>query len=492
MTDFWVKNAEIIFWAILLTSGTGTLCCLGWLGLSRRWSKKENCLRIYRWLKAVIILWSWPLLFFGVRIYLKNRIEQGITDGIYFQRMFSNQLIIEGVVLVWAAGALFCGVYYLICLIRDWKHLRRLPRLMDEDWRTEAREIAAELGIRQLPDLRELPVPGSPRMTGLLQPRILIYSGDYTAQERRTILYHELCHFRYRDLWWQIGMSLMVCLNCFNPLCRCLHRQLREWGEAACDVRACEKGEIPLENYYNTVFSFCRTQTRVRATCFTRAICEEGAKETLVRRIERVKVTRRLRREGEGARRWAFSTAMAGVLCLNILLITGFGLVSDEMVDEQLVQNVSLRSKASPSVTEVSGRTVLAGEAIQIPPADRREIRIGRCMIDGPVSPLSDSYIWKSEDGGGFEKLCFDQPVVCCRFIAEEPGRFRVVILSNSVPCQITLTRADMVLYSFESEDAGEYIDLQLDAAEYWLYFQKLDQTQKEIKVMWLCGQNNQ
>src|SRR5262249_39729828 len=60
-----------------------------------------------------------------------------------------------------------------------------------------------------------------------------------TADQRTSILLHELAHYRRGDLWRQLAMRLLVLPHWFNPVAWWATRQFEAASEAACDEAAC-------------------------------------------------------------------------------------------------------------------------------------------------------------------------------------------------------------------------------------------------------------
>jgi len=60
-----------------------------------------------------------------------------------------------------------------------------------------------------------------------------------TAEQRTSILLHELAHYRRGDVWRQLAMRLLVLPHWFNPVAWWAARQFEAASEAACDEVAC-------------------------------------------------------------------------------------------------------------------------------------------------------------------------------------------------------------------------------------------------------------
>jgi beta-lactamase regulating signal transducer with metallopeptidase domain len=108
-----------------------------------------------------------------------------------------------------------------------------------------------------------------------------------TAQQRTSILLHELAHFKRGDVWRQLGMRLLVLPHWFNPVAWWAARQFEAASEAACDEAACGSDPRVAISYAKTLLVLNETMWNERAglRC-AQALAISGA--SLSERIRRV------------------------------------------------------------------------------------------------------------------------------------------------------------------------------------------------------------
>ena len=85
----------------------------------------------------------------------------------------------------------------------------------------------------------ETEVVTGPAAAGLLVRRIFVprgFSENFTADERRLALKHEMLHHRRGDLWASAAALVVLSLHWFNPIAYFAHRAFRRDLEAACDA----------------------------------------------------------------------------------------------------------------------------------------------------------------------------------------------------------------------------------------------------------------
>ena len=79
-------------------------------------------------------------------------------------------------------------------------------------------------------------MPGkSPSISGLFHPIILIPIDIYEEKDLRYIFYHELMHWKERDIWIKLLISLLCCVFWWNPCSYLLKLDLSETLEMRCD-----------------------------------------------------------------------------------------------------------------------------------------------------------------------------------------------------------------------------------------------------------------
>lgn len=83
-----------------------------------------------------------------------------------------------------------------------------------------------------------------PVAIGFLDRRILVpidFAAEYSADEQRLALEHELIHHRRGDLWWNGAALAALAVNWFNPIAYLAYRALRADQELACDAAVARK-----------------------------------------------------------------------------------------------------------------------------------------------------------------------------------------------------------------------------------------------------------
>jgi hypothetical protein len=115
-----------------------------------------------------------------------------------------------------------------------------------------ASELAVDLRLRRMPDVRVFHEAGTPLVTGLLRPIILLPLDRFNAlsdQQQRMTLCHELVHVRRADLRLGCVPALAERLFFFHPLAHRAAREYLFWREAACDAAVIESLDAAPQEY---------------------------------------------------------------------------------------------------------------------------------------------------------------------------------------------------------------------------------------------------
>ena len=461
MSMTWTGIRTLLLWSLPLASLIGSLCYGAWCGLARHWELKASGITIYRWLKLAVLLWALPLFFVPLNVYLQNRVGWGVTDGSYFQNLIRQPIVENVLVAVWAAGAGLRLIRCLIVWIRDQYRLRKLPKVDNAEWQLDAIKLAAELGIRRSVELRQGPVQGSPQMVGIGRPVVIISRTDLTSQERRIVLYHELSHYKHRDLWWQIAMELMICLNWFNPLCYGIRKKLTLWCETACDAWACrQRGErFTIKEYGQTVLSFCHQRHGSRH--LVRTMGERMTAKDFIRRIQRLCVADQIWKEKNYRPACCVALVMAVVLLAGAGSVYGVGQMSDVLAQKE--QEV----------------IVVDDKPTQFPQAELTAVKDGsqECIFEGTILPLVNTqhnrFTLKTDES------------LLCTLQVEKTGDYVVCLMSSGGAYEIFLRdSAQQIWYAAVGEDCRITLHIE-KGKEPCLQVRNIREGEQNIRIIW-------
>ncbi len=141
---------------------------------------------------------------------------------------------------VWITGmVLFLG-YSLIRQMLFRRSVKRLSYMADSETVQLAEKLCREMGIRKRVGVYCMPVISTPMLTGIFTPCILLPVHNFSREELRLVLKHELAHFRHKDLYMKLFLVVCHAVHWFNPLVPFMFHFAEQECEQTCDERVME------------------------------------------------------------------------------------------------------------------------------------------------------------------------------------------------------------------------------------------------------------
>jgi len=147
----------------------------------------------------------------------------------------------ETVILaLWLSGSVAWWTMAGVRLFR-FQRLLREAKATPDGVQEQGRRLAALLGVRRCPPIVFLAAPLSPMLWALgLSPRLLVPADLWTrlsAEQRDTLLAHELAHLHRGDHWIRRLEFIVLGLYWWYPVVWWARRRLQEAEEECCDAR---------------------------------------------------------------------------------------------------------------------------------------------------------------------------------------------------------------------------------------------------------------
>ena len=172
---------------------------------------------------------------------------------------------------LWLAGM----ILFLAChIIKHYRFLKLVSRWSDDitDNRTLAlfQRLKTQMGLSREIGLQTCESIGSPMMTGFAKPRILLPAADFTTEELRLILRHELVHYKRKDLWYKSLVLLANAIHWFNPVVYLMTQAVDCQCELSCDEEVVRGTGADTRQYYcETIIGVIRYQSKQKTALST-------------------------------------------------------------------------------------------------------------------------------------------------------------------------------------------------------------------------------
>ena len=221
-----------IAYAILITSATGTIFLLFGL-FAGKFLDKAGYLNVgYKVLRCLALTFILPLVFVILMVTNENSSRWG---GLLFLHTRTILIISSVFLLIWCIAM----IIMIVMNISNERYLKKVLGVAFECNVSTNRlleRMCEELNIpKGKVHVKKCYMVPSPVIVGTKDPMILLALDDYTESEIKAIFYHELYHYKHRDLHFKKFLHVICALNFFNPFVWWYRRIVVQWMELACD-----------------------------------------------------------------------------------------------------------------------------------------------------------------------------------------------------------------------------------------------------------------
>ncbi len=154
-------------------------------------------------------------------------------------------------VIIWSLGVfIFLSINLIGYFSFTWKMLQG-----NSPARNEETSMLATLHKRP-PVLYRNKLAPTPMLIGVIRPIIILPDKEYTSNQLKNILLHELIHFRRKDIFLKWIMIVANAIHWFNPFIYLVRRELNHMCELACDEGVIKDLTVyEKQEYGNTLIS---------------------------------------------------------------------------------------------------------------------------------------------------------------------------------------------------------------------------------------------
>lgn len=161
---------------------------------------------------------------------------------------------------IWAAGVVVSILFHVFMQRRMNQSLNENSVQVDPQIVSQVEHCAAKLGLKNVPDIRQLKDNIGPMVCHIFNPVIYLpqdFQKNFTTDQQTYVLLHELAHIKRRDLWAAWAGLAVQSVNWPNPLVHMALRKFRSDQEAACDVTVLECTQTQTDN--NKIAAYAET-----------------------------------------------------------------------------------------------------------------------------------------------------------------------------------------------------------------------------------------
>lgn len=281
-----------------------------------------------------------------------------------------------------AAGLLYCISGYLFFRKRFVKNLGPVK----------------DSGIK-----RNIPVPvyqsrniTSPVLIGIFRPRLIIPASakQWSEEEFELIIMHEFHHYKSKDIFFKAFMTIVCCINWFNPAVYLMKRQFFYDIELACDEKVLmHRNKEEREAYARIMLSFAGRKRE--ASAFSTGFGE--SKKQMKKRIDHVMDTKK-------KKKGIFSIIITAGIILTMSVLVSCGYEPEDSAEKEIVSDASRQEEPETGQGDYDTEDA---EVLSVSFDYNHEYnQMLRCYENDVYLDREDG-IYRVKDGTGEEELVF-------------------------------------------------------------------------------------
>ncbi len=187
--------------------------------------------------------------------------------------------------VVWLTGSLSLILFYIISYKISAAQMRTNARV---DYKSQAllANIRNNLGIKQKLAVYRCSGVNSPVIVGIFNPRIYLPDYEISDDILEMMLYHELVHFKRKDITYKLIMLIACCVHWFNPLVWIMNRQAQKDIEISCDEEVIRNKDKEFRKLYSDSIMSVIKLGHKRTPAFSTSFASD--KNTIITRFKRI------------------------------------------------------------------------------------------------------------------------------------------------------------------------------------------------------------
>ena len=204
--------------------------------------------------------------------------------------------------IVWTIGVVVCLIWQTVCYALFSRQVKRTGK---------------QYGKKGKLPVYISPTVSSPMLMGICRPRIVLPHGGYGKEELAFILEHEYTHYKRKDLWAKLLLSLVKSLHWFNLPVYWMERQAVQDMELLCDSYVVRHFSREEKKQYGAALLSCASSKRSRMAVLCTSEFSRDA-QTLKERLANLF-------SGEGKKKGILAVVLGTVLLVGVSLFVMFG-----------------------------------------------------------------------------------------------------------------------------------------------------------------------
>lgn len=433
MTTLWINVVTLV----LLSSLTGAIMVMLWYTIGLVLERIGFANIVFELLKMVVLFFMLPIAFVVLKWY-----EADMGRGYLFSPTPSIMRICKPVVCYWLLGVglvLLAMIFELIWTKVKYRGAFPCSRNVQAVFGELKGDLLSKRSSLQL---RQCYNAHTPCIVGLVKPTIILPVVDYTPEELRVVLFHEMTHYKQKDLLLKLCAYIMLAVHWFNPLSWILFFKIQKWSEFACDLRACKYVGGP-KPYFDVLIGLMEEEP----------VCNSLVSHMAQKQHELMERARKLMRITKMKKRSTFSM---------ILVLCGAFLLSSTTVYAATVEcaDAYIAMEKATAVEVSQSQTVVVDDGVTVEYGDTQGITV----VEGELQPQqgrsSYAFGWDVPAGYRVYSPWFDCEAGDTLAVTAlvDPTNVNIRIgLEDSMGYRYYVEGSDSIYKIYEITSSGEY-----------------------------------
>ncbi len=193
---------------------------------------------------------------FATEIYVEENVVDVNTTALTQNNQTAKEKVdLKGLIFaVWVLGAAAFVIVTAVSYINFLAKKRKNSVLIEESEVFKA--VKADLNIKRNVRVRKCLDDDSPFLTGVFFPIVYVPENFTDEDEEKLVYYHELTHYRNKDLIIKWCAMFVNAIHWFNPLSYVLTKNIGEACEICCDISVTKNmNQDEKKKYMNTILN---------------------------------------------------------------------------------------------------------------------------------------------------------------------------------------------------------------------------------------------
>lgn len=433
MTTLLINVATLI----LLSSLTGAIMAGIWYAIGLLLERIGFANIVFELLKMVVLFFLLPIAFVILKVY-----NEVVGDGRLFGPTPAIVRFCNWFVPLWGIGVVIALTYIILSMLRVKYRFReafscpfRVQAIFDD--------LKCEMHLKRSPlQLVQCYHAEVPCTYGVLTPRIVLPVEDYSDDELRVILLHEMTHYKQKDVVLKVLSYFMLMIHYFNPFAWMVFFKVQKWSEFVCDFRT-SKHFDGINSYFNIILCIAMEKPSKSGLVSHLANSSRELKER----------ARKLRRNSEMKKR--------SMLSMVLVLSTAF-LLSSTSVYAATVEcaDAYIAVEQATSVEASTPQSVALTDGVMVEHGESHRLTIVEGEIKEPLNRAGSMFEWDVPAGhrvyAPWVKCQAGDELMVSALIDPNNVSIRVG-LEDSMGYRYYVVGSEAIAHTYDITSSGEY-----------------------------------